>query len=226
MTIINAAILGICGVMLVSAILMSVCQISYAFVPTARRHTRDIAAARSNYWIVIVLNIVAIFGTYIGAVLLFSEYLIRTGPTYWFDAILAILLYDFAYYWLHRVMHTKFLMRHLHGWHHRCKHPTAIDGLYQRPHETALALAMLMGCVALVGPVSVPSFVLVIFIHTVLNMLDHANLRTGINWLDHLMYVHDLHHSERDLNYGLTPLWDHVFGTTHKSVQQTELENS
>ena len=73
-----------------------------------------------------------------------------------------------------------------------------------------------MACVALVGPVSVPSFVLVIFIHTVINMLDHANLRTGIHWLDHIMHAHDLHHSQRNVNYGLTPLWDHVFGTTHK----------
>ena len=203
---------------------MGVCQVSYTYVPTVRRISRDITEAR-NYWIVIALNVIAILGTYIGAVLLFSEFLIRSGPTYWYDAILAILLYDFSYYWLHRVMHTKFLMRYLYGWHHRCRHPTAIDGLYQRPHETVLALSLLMACVALVGPMSIPSFVLVIFIHTLINMLDHANLRIGITWLDHIMHAHDLHHSRRNVNFGLTPLWDHVFRTTHKDLYQAELEN-
>lgn len=220
MNIIGISVLGIAVVMVGSGILMGVCQISYYAVPAVQRNRRDISGTR-NYWIVVALNVIAIFGTYIGAVLIFSEYLIRTGPTYWFDALLAIVLYDFAYYWLHRAMHTKFLMRYLHGWHHHCRHPTAIDGLYQRPHETVLALALLMACVALVGPVSVPSFVLVIFIHTVINMLDHANLRTGISWLDHIMYAHDLHHSKRDVNFGLTPLWDHVFGTTHKDRNLT-----
>lgn len=203
---------------------MGVCQVSYTFVPTVRGNSRDISGA-GNYWIVIALNVIAIFGTYVGAVLLFSDFLIRKGHTYVYDSLIAILLYDFVYYWLHRVMHTKFLMRYLHGWHHLCKHPTAIDGLYQRPHETVLALSLLMACVALVGPMSVPSFVLVIFIHTVINMLDHANLRTGIKWLDHLMHAHDLHHSCRDVNYGFTPLWDHVFGTTHKRLNQAKLEN-
>ncbi len=225
MSIIGVSIVGIFLVMIGSGILMGVCQLSYSSVPTVRNNSRDISTAR-NYWTVIVLNVVAIFGTYIGAVLLFTDYLIRSGPTYWYDVVLAILLYDFGYYWLHRVMHTKFLMRHLHGWHHRCKHPTAIDGLYQRPHETVLALSMLMVCVALVGPVSVPSFVLVIFIHTLINMLDHANLRTGVGWLDHIMHAHDLHHSSRNVNFGFTPLWDYVFGTTHKDLKHAELENS
>lgn len=202
-------------------ILMAVCQVVYSFVPNVRMNIRDISAAR-NYWTVIALNVVAIFGTYIGAVLLFSEHLIRPGPTLWFDAVVAIILYDFAYYWLHRTMHKKFLFRYLHGWHHRCFHPVAIDGLYQRPHETALALVLLMVCVAIVGPVSLTSFLLVILIHTVINLLDHANIRTGIRWLDHLMYAHDLHHSRRNVNFGFTPLWDHVFGTTHKNLEQAE----
>ncbi len=224
MSTISIAIWGIVAILTGTGILMGVCQLSYTHAPKLRLIDRDAAAAR-NFWSVVVLNIVATFATYISAVLLFSDFLIRSGPTYWYEAILAVLLYDFAYYWMHRVMHTKFLMRHLHGWHHRCKHPTAIDGLYQRPHETVLALALLMGCVALVGPVSVLSFVLVIFIHTVINMLDHANLRTGMKWLDHLMYAHDLHHSRRNVNFGFTPLWDHVFRTTHKNLPQAELEN-
>lgn len=116
-------------------------------------------------------------------------------------------------------MHTNFLMRRLHGWHHLCRHPTAIDGLYQRPHETAMALALLLVCIAVVGPVGVVSFSLVVFIHTLVNMLDHANLRTGIPWLDHLMDAHDLHHSRRNVNYGLTPLWDHVFGATSRKLK-------
>ncbi|MXW07072.1 MAG: sterol desaturase family protein [Gammaproteobacteria bacterium] len=221
MTIVGTAIAGVVAILAGTGILMGICQLSYNYAPNIRLTSRDITGAR-NYWLIIALNIVATFVTYIGAILLFSDFLIRSGPTLWYDAIIAILLYDLAYYWMHRAMHTKFLMRHLHGWHHRCKHPTAFDGLYQRPHETVLALCLLLACIAVVGPVSITSFVLVISFHTVLNMLDHANLRTGMKWFDHLMYAHDLHHSKRDVNFGLTPLWDHVFGTTHKRLLQTK----
>ena len=87
------AILGIAIVMAGTGILMVVCQIAYTYVPTLRLRSRDIVGTR-NYWIVIALNVIAILGTYTGGVLLFSDFLIRTGPTHWYEAILAILLYS------------------------------------------------------------------------------------------------------------------------------------
>ncbi len=213
---IGAAIVGILVVMAVNTALMATCQARYAFSPNSRMNTRSVAGA-GNYWLIIALNVAAVFGTYIGGVLLFPNLLIREGPSHWYEVVIPVLLYDFCYYWGHRLMHTGFLMRRLHGWHHLCRHPTAVDGLYQRPHETVMALALLLACIAVVGPVGVTAFALVIFIHTVVNMLDHANIRTGIGWLDHMMMAHDLHHSKRNVNFGLTPLWDHVFGTTHHS---------
>ena len=221
---IGGAILGIVMMMAGMGVLMGACQAAFTYLPNMRQQSRDITATH-NYWLIILLNVIAVFATYIGAVLIFPDLLIRTGPSHWYEVVVPVLLYDFAYYWLHRLMHTKFLMRHLHGWHHLCKHPTALDGLYQRPHETMLALAMLMGCVAIVGPVGVTAFVLVIFFHTLINMLDHANLKTGLRWLDHIMKAHDMHHSIRDVNYGFTPLWDHVFGTTARNSSQTRAED-
>ena len=221
-----SSIIGILTVMTVVTLVMASCQFVYVQFPVSQINDRD--PQQRRYWLIISLNIIAIFGTYIGAVLLFSEFLIRTGSSHWYEFIVPVLLYDFAYYWAHRFMHhSKFLMRYLHGWHHLYRHPTAIDGLYQHPHEIVFGLSLLLCCVAVIGPVGIGAFVTVIFIHTLINTLDHANIKTGFKWLDYLIKSHDLHHSQRNVNFGFTPLWDYVFKTTpqaknkHDQLQST-----
>lgn len=134
------------------------------------------------------------------------------------DVFLILLVYDFAYYGLHRLMHLKSLMKYVHGVHHRVHNPTAMESFYLHPVELFAGIALLMACTLAVGPVSSLSFLLVFAFHSTLNIVVHSGLTTGI-WilkpLDRLMVKHHIHHrGELDANLAsLTPLPDMVFGT-------------
>ncbi|HWE28517.1 MAG TPA: sterol desaturase family protein, partial [Polyangia bacterium] len=52
-----------------------------------------------------------------------------------FEILAILLVYDFAYYWLHRLMHTKKGMRWVHGRHHEVRNPTAMESFYLTPAE-------------------------------------------------------------------------------------------
>ena len=133
--------------------------------------------------------------------------------------ILGILvLYDFAYYGLHRAMHLKALMRWVHGLHHRVHNPTAMESFYLHPVELLAGISLLMGCIWALGPVSDVVFLVVFAIHSTLNIVVHSGLTSGVWWmkpLDQLMVKHNLHHrGELDKNLAsLTPLPDILFGT-------------
>src|SRR5262245_58343311 len=59
-------------------------------------------------------------------------------PAWWIIAgqvLFFIYLDDFLYYWFHRAMHTRWLYKHVHGWHHRIVTPWAVTGNYMHPLE-------------------------------------------------------------------------------------------
>jgi sterol desaturase/sphingolipid hydroxylase (fatty acid hydroxylase superfamily) len=166
-----------------------------------------------------VLSLVMVFGlTY-----LIYPYTFHTNPTpAWrvvVEVLVILLVYDFAYYWLHRVMHIKRLMPLVHGVHHKVLNPTAMESFYLHPLEMFAGLALLMVCTWLVGPVHGYAFAAVFFIHSSLNIVVHSGLSSG-HWLlapvDHLTRKHHVHHMENaQKNYAsLTPLWDMLFGTS------------
>jgi len=133
--------------------------------------------------------------------------------------VLAILLvYDFAYYWLHRVMHTTTGMRWIHGRHHEVRNPTAMESFYLTPAELFAGLGLLCACTWAIGPVSIYSFATVFFIHSTLNITVHSGLMSKrlLLWpIDHLTHKHYLHHAgDYNKNYAsLTPFWDMLFRT-------------
>jgi sterol desaturase/sphingolipid hydroxylase (fatty acid hydroxylase superfamily) len=165
-----------------------------------------------------VLSLLTMFGfTY-----LIFPFTFHTNPTpLWrlaFEILAILLVYDFAYYWLHRIMHYKPLMRFVHGVHHRVRNPTAMESFYLHPLELLAGLALLMLCTWAVGPVHGYAFAVVFFIHSSLNIIVHSGMisRTWfLKPLDHLTRKHTVHHKDDlDKNYAsLTPLPDMLFGT-------------
>jgi sterol desaturase/sphingolipid hydroxylase (fatty acid hydroxylase superfamily) len=135
-----------------------------------------------------------------------------------FEILAILLVYDFAYYWLHRVMHTTVGMRWIHGRHHEVRNPTAMESFYLTPAELFAGLGLLLACTWLLGPVSIYSFAVVFFIHTTLNICVHSGLisKRLLLWpIDLLTKKHYLHHAgSYDNNFAsLTPFWDILFGT-------------
>ncbi len=139
------------------------------------------------------------------------------------DPIAVILFYDFLYYFLHRAMHHKSLMRHVHALHHRARNPSALESFYLHPVELFAGLALLNGCVWMYGyvfgPMSVAGYATLFFFHSTLNIVVHSGLQFGgalMRPLDFLAKKHSIHHKDDGTrNYSsLTPIPDFLFGTS------------
>lgn len=179
-------------------------------VPTRERLT--------NIAVSSLLSLVMVYGmTYV-----IYDFTFHTRPTpVWRivgEVLLILLVYDFAYYWLHRIMHHKRLMKYVHAVHHRVRNPTAMESFYLHPAELFAGLALLQLCTWLVGPVHGYAYAAVFFLHSTLNIVVHSGLVWGhplLRPLDHLTRKHTVHHKDNfSSNYAsLTPFPDMLFGT-------------
>lgn len=155
---------------------------------------------------------------------------IHTGalPPLWVLALqllFCIYLDDFLYYWMHRAMHTRWLLKHVHGWHHRVLAPWAITGHYMHPLEYVLT-----GSLAFLGPALLGSHVVLLWTWIVFRQWEAAEGHCGYafsfsptRWLpfSHGAVHHDFHHARVRGNYaGFLPLWDRVFGTQVRDYEQ------
>lgn len=171
-----------------------------------------------NIAFISVLSLVAVFGmTFVIYPFTFYQHAITAWRVV-YEILGILLVYDFAYYWLHRAMHHKKLMKYVHAVHHEVHNPTAMESFYLHPIELVAGLALLLACTWLLGPVHIYSFAVVFFIHTTLNITVHSGVVSKRFWLfpiDHLTKKHYIHHAGNyDNNYAsLTPFWDILFGT-------------
>ncbi|MBX7190932.1 MAG: sterol desaturase family protein [Sandaracinaceae bacterium] len=138
------------------------------------------------------------------------------------DAVVVLFVYDFLYYFLHRLMHHKKLVRHVHAVHHRARNPSALESFYLHPVELFAGLALLHACIGghalLLGPMSITGYALLFFVHSTLNILVHSGIVFGAwyTWpIDYLAKKHSVHHKDdAGKNYSsLTPIPDTLFGT-------------
>lgn len=136
-----------------------------------------------------------------------------------FGEVLAVLLvYDFLYYFMHRAMHYRELMKFVHGVHHKARFPTSAESLYLHPLENLAGLLLLMTTIAIFGPVSATAFLIIVFVHTSANILVHSNLvfpYPAFKLFNYWATRHDYHHGKHlNKNYAsLFPFWDMMFDT-------------
>ncbi len=142
---------------------------------------------------------------------------VGAGTVVW-QAVAVLLLYDFAYYFLHRLMHVKKFMRWVHGVHHRARNPSALESFYLHPVELMAGLGLFFASVWVIGPVHAYAFLIAFFVYSTMNILVHAGILFGgrLLWpIDFLAKKHHVHHMDDfGKNYSsLTPLPDLLFGT-------------
>ncbi|MCY3756239.1 MAG: sterol desaturase family protein [Acidobacteria bacterium] len=209
-------LLRLLGVALLVGLTIALCQWAHHRLPQCRLAPGDGHRVRNRYRNV-AANIGTALAVYAAGLALFGDFLLDPGrPSRWWTPLAILLAYDSGYYWVHRALHWRPLMRHIHWVHHRMIHPTAVDSLYLHPAETAMGLAVQLGAVALFGPLGLGAFLAVSLLHAVINVLDHANLVLPwrLAWLsNHWSARHDLHHSKGGNFASITPFWDWLFGT-------------
>src|SRR5512139_4292176 len=135
------------------------------------------------------------------------------------EAVAVILIYDFAYYFVHRYpFHEWKLLRGVHAVHHAAQNPRVIDSFLLNPVETFLGLGLMFGSILVVGGIHIYTFLPIFIAYTTLNVFNHGGLAFRffpLKTIGELAVKHDRHHhSMMSGNYAsITPLPDYVFGT-------------
>lgn len=148
---------------------------------------------------------------------------IHAGPAPSWYVVLAQLLFfvyfdDFVFYWAHRALHTQWLYKRIHGWHHRILTPWAVTGHYMHPVEYVIT-----GSVALIGPMLLGAHVITVWLWLTFRQWEASEGHCGYDFpwspthflpLNDGAVHHDVHHERVRGNYaGFLALCDGLFGT-------------
>ena len=150
----------------------------------------------------------------------------------WLEFVLAVLVFDLAIYWQHRLHHMIPLLWRLHRVHHSDVAIDVTTGVRFHPFEIALSMGFKLGLVWLLGPppAAVVVFELLLSLGSLITHTDSA-LRPGLDrrlrWLFVTPSMHRIHHSvwrdETDSNYGFhLSLWDRAFGSYRAAPARPE----
>ncbi|MED6143634.1 Methylsterol monooxygenase 2-2 [Stylosanthes scabra] len=135
--------------------------------------------------------------------------------------IFYFILEDFVFYWGHRVLHTKWLYKHVHSVHHEYATPFGLTSEYAHPAEI-----LFLGFATIVGPALTGPHLITLWLWMVLRVLETVEAHCGYhfpwspsNFLP--LYggsdFHDYHHRllyTKSGNYSSTFTYmDRIFGT-------------
>ena len=154
----------------------------------------------------------------------------RSAPHAQLGALVSLVfLHDAYFYWVHRLLHTPWLYRHVHSVHHLSRAPTAFAAFAFHPFE-AILMAMFTPLASLVLPLSLP-VVLAFNLHMIIrNGMGHAGVELFPAWLLDAPLLkwlaptahHDTHHRYAKGNYGFYfRIWDRWMGTEDERFRRT-----
>jgi len=189
-------------------------------IQNRRPRPQELVAPSIKWW---AINNVMLFAGVVVAWPLLRLSHVHAGPLPpWYvvcgQLVVFIFLDDFLFYWMHRALHTQWLFKRIHGWHHTILTPWAVTGHYMHPVEYVL-----IGTVALAGPVLVGAHVVTVWLWFAFRQWEAAEGHCGYEfpWTPtHLLPFndgaihHDVHHARVKGNYAGFLVWtDWVFGT-------------
>jgi sterol desaturase/sphingolipid hydroxylase (fatty acid hydroxylase superfamily) len=137
-------------------------------------------------------------------------------------AIFALFLTDFFTWCTHWAHHKVPTLWGFHAVHHSQQHLNALSDNREHVGETIISAALVYLPARILGLEAEAASTLA-FIGVYVQILSHANIRTGLGPLRYLLIspqAHRIHHSNLpqhfDKNYGSCfAIWDHLFGTRY-----------
>ena len=141
----------------------------------------------------------------------------------WLEALLAMVIFGFVTYWLHRVYHQIPLFWRFHRIHHSDRIIDPSTSLRHHPGEVALSFAVLQLTVFALHPspqtvaiIAVTERCFAVATHTSLTLPGWAERVLGLIFIT--PQQHSVHHSdyapETNTNYGtVLNIWDRIFAT-------------
>lgn len=162
---------------------------------------------------------IGIYTAVYSAATLFPQEAASDFWTTWYGWLLALVFYDFCYYWLHRMGHESAVLWAAHVVHHQSQHYNLSTALRQTSSGALLGWIFYMPmAVAGVPPLV---FVVVALIDLLYQFWVHTEQVGKLGWFDRWFCSpsnHRVHHavndSYLDRNYGgVLIVWDRMFGT-------------
>ncbi|MCR6479855.1 lysoplasmalogenase family protein [Variovorax sp. ZS18.2.2] len=162
---------------------------------------------------------IGIYTAVYSAVALFPQEAASDFWTAWYGWLLALVFYDFCYYWLHRMGHESAVLWAAHVVHHQSQHYNLSTALRQTSSGALLGWIFYMPmAVAGVPPLV---FVVVALIDLLYQFWVHTEQVGKLGWFDRWFCSpsnHRVHHAVNDSyidrNYGgVLIVWDRMFGT-------------
>ena len=162
---------------------------------------------------------IGIYTAVYSAVALFPLEQARDFWTQWYGWLLALVFYDFCYYWLHRLGHESAVLWAAHVVHHQSQHYNLSTALRQTSSGALLGwIFYLPMAVAGVPPLV---FGVVALIDLLYQFWVHTEQVGKLGWFDRWFCSpsnHRVHHAVNDRyldrNYGgIWVVWDRLFGT-------------
>ncbi|EYU45961.1 hypothetical protein ABFS82_04G086400 [Erythranthe guttata] len=143
------------------------------------------------------------------------------------------ILEDFVFYWGHRILHTKWLYKHVHSVHHEYATPFGLTSEYAHPAEI-----LFLGFATIVGPAITGPHLITLWLWMVLRVLETVEAHCGYHFpwsLSNFLPLyggadfHDYHHRllyTKSGNYSSTFIYmDWIFGTDKGYRKLKELKS-
>jgi len=139
------------------------------------------------------------------------------------SVVLALIIHDTYFYWMHRLLHSKLIFKHAHLVHHKSVNPSPWASYSFHFLESIIEGGILV-VVALVLPMHLISLLLFIIAGFVINVYGHLGYEIMPQkfrqsfWFQVLntSVHHNMHHSKFKGNYGLYfRVWDQLMKTEH-----------
>lgn len=141
--------------------------------------------------------------------------------------IFLLVIHDTYFYWMHRILHHRFLFRHIHSVHHQSVNPTPFAAFAFHPVEAFLEMAFLIPII-LWMPLYVGTLVVFLLLSHFFNVIGHLGYEffprsTWTSWWGSWNTTsthHNLHHQHVSTNYGLyCKWWDKLCGTLNPKTE-------
>lgn len=142
-------------------------------------------------------------------------------PYFVLSIALMLLIHDAVFYWLHRLLHTNWLMRHVHRVHHQSDDPSPWTALAFHPVEALLQVSSFV-IVIMIIPAHPLALSVFLVLNIVINVLGHCGFevfpeslrRHRLGRFLNSPSMHSWHHLRRDTNFCLYfTFWDRLMGT-------------
>ncbi|MEL6729954.1 MAG: sterol desaturase family protein [Bacteroidota bacterium] len=148
---------------------------------------------------------------------------IHAYTLWWIPAsiLLAIVIQDTYFYWMHRTIHHRRLFRTFHLVHHRSTNPTPLASHAFNISESILE-ALIIPIILMIVPMHLYSVLGFVIFGLMFNVYGHLGYEIMPRWFRHsyLFHImntsvhHNLHHEKFKGNYGYYfRIWDRLMGT-------------